>query len=358
MPAIKMLTYFRRVKWLLTLTYTLVSIATVIMVTWWAFVALSIYLSRIDPDMSTVEILQLQLLPVLRVILPSMLLLIIPAAAVSTYFGFLAARWLDNRLSNLSAATRAWRQGDFSISIKEDLKDEIGSFGQDLNNMARQFEALLHTQQDLAALEERYRLAGELHDSVKQQITAAMFQIGAAQALLEKDPPAARSSLQHASDLTHAAQKEMSAIIFELRPAALEGRGLLMALKKYVKEWSSHTGADVTLRIEGDQILPAQVERVVFRFVQEALSNVARHAETQTAAVRLEFSPGLLAIEVEDQGVGFSVEAAASTGFGIPGMRARIHQLGGELTITSSQGRGTCLSAQIPLLDWPSGGNK
>jgi two-component system, NarL family, sensor histidine kinase LiaS len=354
MPALKMLrplTYFRRVKWLLTLTYTLVSIATVIMVTWWAFVAVSIYLSTNDPNLSTIEILQLQLLPVLRIILPSMLLLIIPAAAVSTYFGFLAARWLDNRLSNLSAATRAWRQGDFSISVKDELKDEIGVFGQDLNNMARQFEELLQTQQDLAALEERYRLAGELHDSVKQQITAAMFQISAAQALVEKDPPAARRSLQHAADLTHSAQKEMSAIIFELRPAALEGRGLVIALKKYVEEWSSHTGADVTLQVEGDQILPAQTERVVFRFVQEALSNVARHAETQTAAVRLEFSPDLLTIEVEDKGVGFSVDAVESTGFGITNMRARIKQLGGEMTIASRMGQGTCLSAQIPIID-------
>jgi signal transduction histidine kinase len=124
-----------------------------------------------------------------------------------------------------------------------------------------------------------------------------------------------------------------------------------IALKKYVEEWSSHTGADVTLQVEGDQILPAQTERVVFRFVQEALSNVARHAETQNAAVRLEFSPDLLTIEVEDKGVGFSVDAVESTGFGITNMRARIKQLGGEMTIASRMGQGTCLSAQIPIID-------
>jgi two-component system, NarL family, sensor histidine kinase LiaS len=343
--------YFRRVKWLLTLSYTLVSIAAVLLVAWWAFVAISIYLAGVDPSLNPLEILQQQVLPMLRVILPSMLLLIIPAAAISTYFGFLAARWLDHRLTNLRTATQAWRLGDFSVSVEDDLPDEIGKFGQDLNHMAHEFESLLHAQQDLAALEERYRLAGELHDSVKQQITAAMFQISAANALIEKDPLAARASIQHAADLTHSAQKEMSAIIFELRPAALEGKGLIVALKKYVEEWAQQTGSEVTLKIDGDRSLPLEVERVIFRFVQEALSNIARHAQSQIASIQLDFAPGWLSIEVNDQGIGFSIDSPGGSGYGIQSMKARIHQLGGEMKITSSPGQGTSVVARIPLAD-------
>jgi hypothetical protein len=122
----------------------LVSIAAVILVSWWAFIAISIYLARINPDLTTLQILQLRVLPVLQVILPSMLLLIIPAAAVSTYFGFLTARWLDNRLSNLRLPLRPGSRRFFSRR-QDDLADEIGNFGQDLNHMARQFETLLCT---------------------------------------------------------------------------------------------------------------------------------------------------------------------------------------------------------------------
>jgi signal transduction histidine kinase len=345
------LDFFKRVKWLLTVTYTLVSIAAVLMVAWWAFIAISIYLARSDPNLSPLDILQFRLLPVLQVIMPSMILLIIPAAAVSTYFGFLAARWLDNRLTTLQEATRAWQQGDFTVWVKDDPPDEIGKFGQDLNHMAREFKSLLHAQQDLAALEERYRLAGELHDSVKQQITAAMFQISAAQALIEKAPQLARVSMQHAADLTHAAQKEMSAIIFELRPAALEGKGLVTALRKYVEEWSQQTGADATLQIEGDRKLPLEVERVIFRFIQEALSNIARHSQSQVASINLVFEPEWLSIEIKDQGIGFAVETSSESGFGIQSMSARIHQLDGKVTITSNPGQGTCVQARIPLVE-------
>jgi signal transduction histidine kinase len=347
----RLLNYVRRVKLLLTLSYTLVSIAAVLLVGWWAFIAISIYLASLETDLSAFAILQQRLLPVLMVILPSMLLLVIPAATVSTYFGFLTARWIDNRLSNLRAATQAWRQGDFSVTVQDDLPDEIGNFGQDLNHMADEFESLLHAQQDLAVLEERYRLAGDLHDSVKQHITAAIFQIGAAQALIERDPQAAQTSLQHAADLTHAAQKEMSAIIFELRPAAFDSKGLVTALRKYVEEWSQQTGTDALLQIERETILPVEIERIIFRFIQEALSNIARHSQSASAVIRLDFQSSWLAIQIEDQGVGFSVDAERESGFGLKSMQSRIDQLGGELEIISSKGQGACLRARIPLGD-------
>jgi two-component system, NarL family, sensor histidine kinase LiaS len=346
-----LLNYVRRLKWLLTLSYTLVSIAAVLLVTWWAFIAISVYLASLESNLSAFAILQQRLLPILMIILPSMLLLVIPAAAVSTYFGFLTARWIDNRLSNLRAATQAWRLGDFSVRVQDDLPDEIGNFGQDLNHMAREFESLLHAQQNLAALEERYRLAGDLHDSVKQHITAAMFQIGAAQALIESNPQAAQASLQHAADLTHAAQKEMSAIIFELRPAALEGKGMVAALRKYVEEWSQQTGADAVLHVDGESVLPVEVERIIFRFIQESLSNVARHSQSVTAVVRLDFRPSWLAVQIQDQGIGFSVDDVRDAGFGLKSMQSRIDQLGGELEIISSKGQGACVKARIPLED-------
>src|SRR5690606_10980908 len=112
--------------------------------------------------------------------------------------GFLAARWIDLRLANLRRAVQDWQRGDFSVKVIDQTGDEIGAFGQELNAMARDLESLLQDRTDLAALEERTQLARDLHDSVKQQITAASSQIESASALLVKDRDAALTCLLQA----------------------------------------------------------------------------------------------------------------------------------------------------------------
>ncbi len=169
-----------RVKWRLTLSYLLVTLVAILLLTWWGLVVGTIYLQGTNPTRSGLEVIQTQILPALKLILPNALILIIPATLISAYFGFLNARWIDIRLANMRRATQAWQRGDFSIQVTDDAADEISDFGQELNGMAGELERLLSARSDLAALEERNHLARDLHDSVKQQITAASFQIGAA----------------------------------------------------------------------------------------------------------------------------------------------------------------------------------
>lgn len=268
---------------------------------------------------------------------------------VSTYFGFLSARWLAARLTGLRDATAAWQQGDFSVRVADDSTDEIGRFGAELNEMAAELYALLQTRQELAALEERNRLARDLHDSVKQHLAAAALQIGAAEALLPTNPAAAGASLAEAGDLTHLAQRELGSIIFELQPVSLRQYGLAEALRQYAAAWSRQFGLEVDLEIVGERPFPPEIEGALFRFAQEALSNVARHSGATAVKLSLRDDSKAIHFTIQDNGRGFDPAAAETRGFGLNNMRQRMAELGGETTITAALGQGAALSARLPL---------
>ena len=141
---------------------------------------------------------------------------------------------------------------------------------------------------ELALLEERNRLARELHDTVKQQTFATLMQVRAARNLLDQDPAAAREHLEEAEELIKTSQQELGLMIAELRPAALEGQGLAGALQRlpgHLVAAYPHPGR--VSRSQNERRLPLEVEQALFRVAQEALSNVARHSRASAATVRL-----------------------------------------------------------------------
>lgn len=342
----------RQLKWQLTLTYLLVSLAAIFIASWWAIIAIALYLGQAYPDLSWQEAMGTLMLPALVDILTSAPLLLLPAILVSTYFGFLSARWLDARLTRLRQATTAWQQGDFSVRVQDEAADEIGRFGAELNRMAAELHALLQTRQELATLEERNRLARDLHDSVKQHLTAASLQVAAAQALLEQNPTAAAASLEQAGDLTHLAQQELGTIIFELQPISLRQHGLVEALRQYVVGWSRQSGITADLDV-ADQIterpLPAPVESDLLRFAQEALSNVARHSQADAVRLTLVSNESELRFTIQDNGQGFDPDAPTNSGRGLPNLHQRLTELGGTTAVTSTPGQGATITARLPL---------
>ncbi len=340
---------FRRFRWRLTLSYNLVTLAALFILAWWGLVVGAIYLQRANPGLTWLEVIRVHLLPVLAEILPSALILVIPAVLVSAYFGYLNARWLDNRLGSLRRAVQAWQAGNFADVVQDDVADEIGAFGQGLNSMADQMQRLLQARGDLAALEERNHLARDLHDSVKQQITAASFQLAATSALFERDPQAARASLAEAEKLVQAAGKELNAIIFELRPVALKPGGLEQSLRAYLDGWQRQNPIEVRLRCEGESHLAPQAEQELIRFAQEALSNVARHSRSSRVEVSLTGSAQELVLSIWDNGRGFAPGPEAESGFGLRTMRERIQQAGGSFSLESGPAQGTRVTARIPL---------
>lgn len=286
---------------------------------------------------------------VVRVFLSSLILFSILALLMGSVFGLLMARGITNRLNHLAKATSAWGRGELSVRIEDLHGDEISELAGDLNRMAAEFENLLKDRQDLAALEERNRLARDLHDSVKQQVFAISMNLGAAESLWGSNAPAALEQLQSAKALARQAQAELSNLIQMLRPIQLKERGLVEALREQLKAWEKHSGAAAIYQVEGDGSLSEEASQAVFRVAQEALSNISRHSQATAASVALVFKEGSLEVSIRDNGHGFDPDAV-SKGMGLKSMQERIQSVGGKLNIRSTSA-GTVLSLQVPQGD-------
>jgi NarL family two-component system sensor histidine kinase LiaS len=272
---------------------------------------------------------------------------LVVAGLIGTAFGLLTARGFVKRLNRYTSVATAWGQGDFTRSIQDRSRDEIGKFGQQLNRMAGQLNGLIQTRQELSAVEERNRLARELHDSVKQQLFATSMNLATARALLEQNPDAARERLDTAIDLVQQSQREMTTIIQTLRPVQLEGRGLREALADYIGRWQQQSSVAAVFEADGDETLPLEVEEALFRVTQEALSNAVRHGGATNVRVHLGLSVGRVTLAVHDNGHGFD-PATASRGLGLTSMHERVTKVGGTLGIESSTG-GTSVLARVPI---------
>ena len=289
--------------------------------------------------------------PLFAVVGAGALALIIPAAILGMIFGFLTAWGLTRRLQRLARAAQAWSRGDFSVAVKDRSKDEIGQLSRELNNMAAQLENLIQTRQELATLEARNRFARDLHDSVKQQVFATSFQVAAARALIEEDAEAAGAHLLQAEELVRQAQKELNVLIQEMRPAALEGKGLAAALRDYVRGWSQRAEIPVAVHVRGEREVPLEMEQALFRVAQEALANVAKHSGADNVEVDLIYTADALTLRVADDGRGFDPAKNEGEGFGLQSMRERIMRLGGRVGVESTPGKGTRVVCVCPLND-------
>jgi signal transduction histidine kinase len=205
--------------------------------------------------------------------------------------------------------------------------------------------ARLHERsRELSIVEERNRLARELHDNVTQRLFGVALAVESAETLLERDADAAAEELGRVRELARGAMEELRAVVFELRPASLEAEGLATALRKHV---------DVLRRVSGRPIelsVPGASAAQVFRIAQEALQNALRHAEAEHIEVRLEGNGnGRLVLSVADDGRGFDPARRAVRGrrLGLTSMEERAEELGGTLAIDSTVGGGTRVRLEV-----------
>lgn len=202
---------------------------------------------------------------------------------------------------------------------------------------------------EVAVLEERNRLARELHDSVTQVLFGLTLNLESAVGLLDRQPEKARALLTRSREMAGEALAEMRSLIFELRPAALQEKGLAMALSNHINLFRRRHGVEVTFTLNGDERLSPDVEFALYRVAQEALNNVAKHAQARHVRVKLDLRPEEARLEVCDDGVGFDPTAGAPSGsFGMIGMKERVSELRGSLEVISAPGQGTCIRARIP----------
>ncbi len=287
---------------------------------------------------------------VLRTIIPimgiSFLIFTVIAGIAGTIYGSVAARGLTTRLDRLSEGTHAWSQGDFTKLVEDSSGDEIGQLAYNLNQMARQLQHLLDTRAQLMVVEERNRLARDLHDSAKQQAFAAAAQISAARKLISQDPEAALTRIDEAERLIDDLRKELTILIEELRPAALEGKGLASAVRAYAEDWSRQNGIELQVNAQHERPLPLDVEQMIFRIIQEALANVARHSQASSVEIGLVYNKHNITCTINDDGVGFDPEKKTE-GFGIRSMQERANALGSEVILESVPGMGTRISFTV-----------
>ncbi len=278
----------------------------------------------------------------------SLLLFTFIATLIGTAYGFIAARKPVQRLNRLAEASISWSQGDFTINVDDFAQDELGQLTHRLNNMAQQLDHLLETRRELAILEERNRLARDLHDAVKQQAFAAAAQVSGVRTLLQRDPKAAEAHLAEAERLIYDLRQELTALILELRPAALEGKGLAAAVRDYAANWSRQNKIVPKVRIQGERSLLLRIEQPLFRIAQESLANVARHSGAKQVEIVLNYAHDKISLTVADNGCGFDVESG-QRGYGLNSMQERVAALGGMLVVESMLEQGTTISCTVPV---------
>jgi signal transduction histidine kinase len=212
--------------------------------------------------------------------------------------------------------------------------------------------------QEAAALEERARLARELHDSITQSLFSMTMHAEAAQVALERaepsnapDPngPLARN-IRQLRELTEGSLAEMRALIFELRPGALQEEGLGAALRKHTAALSAREGLRIEVQVPNQRVpLEPAAEEHLYRLAQEALYNVVKHAGASRTVVRLkEEERGTVVLEIEDDGVGFDSARVPAGHLGLRTMADRVEQIGGTLEIQSAAGAGTTVHVAVP----------
>jgi signal transduction histidine kinase len=272
--------------------------------------------------------------------------------------------WILTRpIISLAHATQAVAKGDFSPRVPRWANDEIGDLAEAFNSMTEELartdelrkekevlrrqllEKVITTQED-----ERRRIARELHDSTSQNLTSLIVGLRVMETNCSQC-----ASITKATDLRDVASKtldEVHDLSMRLRPRVLDDLGLAAALERLVSEWQARYKIPVDVAIQLGERLPGDVETAIYRIVQEALTNIARHAQARSASILVERHGDHVRAIVEDDGVGFDTESNhGERHLGLLGMRERAELLNGILTVESSPQHGSSIFIEIPLVE-------
>jgi signal transduction histidine kinase len=314
--------------------------------------------------------------------------LILAALSAGALLTWGAARSIATPVVQLTAAAENIAAGDLAAPIPQSGKDEVGRLAGALERMrsslaeligavasaneqlekrvaertqqlARANEELRDREAALARLyekvvsaqeDERKRIARELHDDTSQSLAVLVMAIDGAIAALRSG---VAPRLDEAKALAVRTIEEVHRMILDLRPSVLDDLGLQSAIRWYAERHLVSRGLSVRCEFEAeDRRLPGAFETALFRVCQEAMSNIARHAQAETVLIQLSESDGVIRIEIEDDGKGFepgNVSHADRRHFGLMGIEERVEILGGKVRIESAPGKGTRIHLEIPL---------
>jgi two-component system NarL family sensor kinase len=248
-------------------------------------------------------------------------------------------------LGVMNVASTDWRElSDADLELLHTIAD--------LLSIAVERTRLFAQSTQVGALEERNRLAREIHDTLAQGLAGIALHLETADAFLEAGLDAARTrqAVRQALELTRASIEEARRSVLDLRAAPLEGRTLAEALASLVQEQGAQGNLHTTFEATGEnRPLPVRVEAGLYRIAQEALTNVVRHANAAELVVHLLIQPEQVRLTIEDDGTGFDAKALPQGRYGLVGLIERARLLGGTIEVSSSPGEGTGLEVTIPL---------
>ena len=260
---------------------------------------------------------------------------------LSLYAALLAHGQLDARLPGEGAGELRYlmRQLD---AMAVSLAEQVAA----IRRLAAERQALTQQAEQVAVLEERQRLARELHDTVSQELFALAMMLGATRNILPEANGEAREQLGRAEEVARRAQASMRGLIRALRPVELGSRSLAAALESLLDEVGERQGVMTQLQVQVSDPLPAGIEDALFRIAQEAVSNAVRHGQPTRIAVTLRRSGPDLSLAVADNGCGFD-PASVAVHIGLGSMRERAAEIGGQLTVRSRPGAGCTVDLRL-----------
>jgi NarL family two-component system sensor histidine kinase LiaS len=279
-------------------------------------------------------------------------------------YGYWSSIRIKRRLEPLMESMLLLEKGNFTRASFQLGEDEIGRLGEQLGRITKKWEEQVSSLQRLstnnaelaekarfsAIIEERQRLARELHDAVSQQLFAISMTATAVGRTLEKDFDKATRQIHLIEEMASVAQSEMRALLLHLRPVHLEGKRLSEGLIELFNELQAKVPMEIVWEMDEEVRLPKGIEDHLFRIVQEALSNALRHSKATKLEAKLLHRSDGVRLSIRDNGIGFDLDAKKQTSYGIVSMKERVNEIGGSLHIITAPERGTRIEIRAPIL--------
>lgn len=276
--------------------------------------------------------------------------------------GYIAALRLQRKIDLLDLNMLKVSKGNLAVRMPETEDSSFGRVYEEFNVMMESIEKKMRLLQRLgeheviekekasehAVLEERRRMARDLHDTVSQQLFAIHMSASSLPKLLEINPEHGRNVLAQLIQMSHVAQRQMRGLIAQLRPVELEGRNLAEALDSWFPDYCRQNGLRGVKELELDGGVSEAIEHQLFLIIQEAVANVVKHAEACMVSLSIRVSEHQISVSVSDDGQGFLQQTDRPGSYGLSTMRERAEKLGGQVQIISKPGAGTTVRVFIP----------
>ncbi|WP_096189398.1 sensor histidine kinase [Evansella halocellulosilytica] len=327
--------------------------------------------NEIEGSSSTLALIALLTDPFLMISIIGVFFLIF--LVTSWFYMYSYGSSLKRAITHIIHQLKQFQRGSFRQRLQLERDDEVNELSEQINDLTKDVEqqirsmrrvlnenaTLISEAEKAASLEERRKLARDLHDAVSQELFAVSMSLGAMPKIVEGDPSKAKKLFQQTEKMVLHAQQELRALIMHLRPVTLEGNGLSHALETLLEELKrKHPHLNVNWTLEDLSKLEPGVEEQLFRVIQEGISNALRHANPNTLTLKAIRKTEQLLLILEDDGVGFDMEAMNHNmrmSYGLASMEERVVELGGHFSIISFPQKGTKLEFRIPLTEGQTG---